>query len=304
LRILVTPFILLKGISKTEILWSSSDFLPDTLPAFVFKLFHPKSTWFSSFFLSARNPFTHEVAFNFKTLFYFLSQRIAIGMFRMRCDVIFVLSELDRTFLVGLGIDTKKIYLLAGGVDLTMFDSVRSDTKIYDACFIGRFHYQKGLPDLFYSWSKVKEQKSNAVFAVVGWGDDSQVAEVNSLIHKYSLEDNVKLLGFLDGLEKIKVLKSSKVLCFPSTFESWGVVVAEGIAAGIPVVAYDLPVLRDKFKSGVSFVPTSNMNEYADEVIKLLFDGNYGKSLVDQASAFRNTLGWDVSVKVLQGLVN
>lgn len=302
LRMLISPLILLKDISPSGILWSSSDFLPDTLPAFIFKIAHPKSAWFSSFFLSARNPFTHEIDLNFKTLFYFLSQRVAILMFRLTCDVVFVLSDLDRKFLVNHGIAANKIHLLSGGVDLKLFDSVPEPQKIYDACFIGRFHYQKGLPDLFYAWSKVIAQKPNAKFAMIGWGDDSQVAVVKNLISKYSMQNNVDLLGFLDGVGKIKVLKSSKVLCFPSTFESWGVVVAEGIAAKIPVVAYDLPVLRDKFKQGVSFVPLLNIDLYAEEVSKLVFDDALGKIIIEKAALFRNELSWDTSVKVLRDL--
>src|SRR5438067_2029824 len=48
LRILSTPTILFKALKNKSVLWSASDYLPDTLPAFAFKLFNPSSRWFAN----------------------------------------------------------------------------------------------------------------------------------------------------------------------------------------------------------------------------------------------------------------
>ena len=303
LRILSSPLILFKNIKKDSIVWSASDFLPDTMPGFVFKLFHPRSIWISNLFLKARNPFTKEVNFSLRTLLYFFSQRISMFLFKINCDGVFVLCESDRDFLLSKGLSN--VFVLQGGVDTNFYLKVLAkNPDKYEACFIGRFHYQKGLDDLLYVWQKVVEVNKKAVLALVGWGGDESVYNLKKDIEGKNLEKNIKLLGFLDGLEKVKVLKSSKVLLFPSTFESWGVVVAEGIASQTPVVAYDLEVLKHNFPQGVVFARSFDKDSFVEQTINLLHNEQLRDKVVIEGTKLIPKLDWEYSSRVFVDYLN
>ncbi len=300
LRILFSYRVLLISISKDKpVLWSASDFLPDTLPGFLYKIFHPSTRWFVNVFLKARNPFRNEVHLSSDTILYFLSQQITIFLFKLAGDYVYVLSESDASYLISKGIPEYKVFKVTGGVDLEEIDAVEEQMKQYDACFIGRFHYQKGLPDLISTWTAVVDEMPKAKLAIVGWGSEKEVSSLKTTIVDGGLKDNVALLGFLDGKEKFKVMKSSRILLFPSKYESWGVVVAEAIAVGIPVIAYELPQIKDNFPDGVVWVKDFNLEEYKEAVIRILGSKDEIAKLSSGGKLIRDTLTWEYSAEVV-----
>ena len=67
------------------------------------------------------------------------------------------------------------------------------------------------------------------------------------------------------GGEKIKILKQSRLFVLPSFYESWGMVAAEAMAAGLPVVAYSLPVYQDLFSKGINQVKIGDKMVFAKD---------------------------------------
>ena len=88
-----------------------------------------------------------------------------------------------------------------------------------------------------------------SVMAVIG--SDINFDDVVKRVKDKGLFENIKFMGFLNGIDKFTVMKSSKICIFPSTYESFGMVVAEAMACGLPVVAYDLPVYREIYPVGM-----------------------------------------------------
>ena len=261
-RIFDYSYITNNSFKKTNITWSSSDFLPDTVPGILSKLLL-KKRWFANFFLRARNPFTNEVPLTSRTILYFVSQQISIVLFRFFADKVFVLSAQDKHYLHTRGIQS---IVLSGGVNIRDIDSVKSKSKKYDACFVGRFHYQKGIPE--------------------------EVKSVKDKINQYGISRNVILHGFLDGSKKYKIIKQSKVLLFPSSFESWGVVIAEAISCGTPVVAFLLNDIKDNFPAGVKWVENGNIEKYQKAVNKLISDDTNRELLSKKAFLIRKRYDW------------
>lgn len=280
-----------------DIIWSASDFLPDTIPGAMSKIFF-KKRWYANLFLRARNPFKREIQVNIRTVFYFLSQQVSIMLFNLFSDGVFVLAEADRIYLHNKGI--KRVFILSGGVNLREVDLVRikGKRKLYDACFVGRFHYQKGLPDLLSAWSTLSSRNHSLKLAIVGWGIDEEVDKIKELIRIKGLENNVILMGYLDGYEKYKVIKNSKLLLFPSNFESWGVVIAEALACGTPVLAYRLSDIVNNFPDGVVWVESGNIKKYTYRLNKLLVNTKEREILSRKALDTRFKYDWANSAKI------
>ncbi len=287
-RIFDYSYITNNSFKKISIVWSSSDFLPDTVPGFLSKLLL-KKRWYANFFLRARNPFNGEVPLTTRTVLYFLSQRISLVLFRFFADKVFVLSPQDKNYLASRGIPST---ILSGGVNIRNIDRVKSQSIKYDACFVGRFHYQKGLPVLLEVWSQLCKVNPNLTLAIVGSGIPEEIRNVKEKIKEYGINHNVTLLGFLDGSKKYKIIKQSKVLLFPSSFESWGVVIAEAISCGTPVVAFLLNDIKDNFPAGVKWVENGNIEKYQKAVNKLISDDTNRELLSKKAFLIRKRYDW------------
>ena len=73
--------------------------------------------------------------------------------------------------------------------------------------------------------------------------------ELNGIIHKYRLEERVKLCGNTDNV--LSVYRRASIFAFPSAFEGFGLAMTEAMSAGLPVVAYkSCPAVNELVKDG------------------------------------------------------
>lgn len=116
--------------------------------------------------------------------------------------------------------------------------------------FVGRFDRQKGVDVLLRAVAKLKDQ----VFAcIVG---DSVVDNMPLA----SDADNVRLCGWLSSSELEAYYKSADVVVIPSRWEGFGLVAAEAMRAGLPVIASNVGGLTEIVDDGVTgvLIPTDD----------------------------------------------
>src|SRR6202012_1010687 len=66
-----------------------------------------------------------------------------------------------------------------------------------------------------------------------------------------ALRDRAVFLGEVSEEDKVRMLHSVDVFCSPNTGgESFGIVTAEAMAAGLPIIAGDIPAFRDVLRDG------------------------------------------------------
>ncbi|MCK4325306.1 glycosyltransferase family 4 protein [bacterium] len=289
-------------IDKNSIVYSSSDLLPDVLPAVYMKLRNRKARWMAGLHLIAPNPFkgfkrSGTGGFTFPgldNLYFFLSQRTVIFFMNRLASLILVSNNKDKEFLVKKGTSEEKVLVTYGGVDLEEINKVEGEEK-YEACFVGRLHPQKGIPDLFQAWSRVIRQLLRAKLAIIAEPNLREYFEKKFNLKE--LKKHVDFLGFLDGEEKFKVMKSSKMLLFPSYYESFGLVACEAMACGLPVVAYDLPVYREIYPEGMVRVSAGNVEEFSLAVLDLLSNEKKRGKISQDALRMAKRFNWDETAR-------
>jgi len=292
-------------VASGDIIYSSSDFLPDVIPAREAKIRDKSLRWIAGFYLRAPNPFKKECMLNIRTVLYYLTQLISIYLMKKYSDLIFVLCEEDKAYLENFGIRRDKVIVINGGVDIEYVNRINPKERIhYDGCFVGRFHKQKGVFDLIKIWQLVVEEKKDAKLAIIGWGEEEWIQKIIKEISVRQLNENIKLLGFLDGEEKFRIIKSSKVFLMPSNYESWGIVAVEAMACGLPVVTFDIPVLKRNFPHGVIRVPLYDHKEFSKNVLNLLKDHKKYEEISREARKVANRYDWKLTVDLTEKLIS
>ncbi|MFH0814996.1 MAG: glycosyltransferase [Candidatus Falkowbacteria bacterium] len=288
---------------KEDFLVTQTDFLPDTFAAFCAKIRNPKIIWIASFFLAAPAPWDRQSPYRGKRwiigLFYWLLQIPSIWFIKLKADKIIVTSEPDVVQFVSEKRDKSKIIVVQGGVDITDSEKylgagivVPVEQRKYDACFVGRFHCQKGVLELVDIWKKVCAQKPTAKLAMIGIGQLE--SDVEKRIKEHSLADNIDLLGFKDGGEKYEIFKQSKIMVHPATYDSGGMAAAGGMAWGLPAVSFDLEALQTYYPKGMIKSVIGDDQGFADNLIKLLDDKDlYARTTTDALSLIRDVWNWD-----------
>lgn len=257
-----------RNFSSFDVIYSASESLPDVALSAKIKRQNPTAVWVVGFYLIAPNPLIGEVSFSVNNILQYIQQKISLVISKVsRVSAFFVLGRDDQKYLERWRF--RNILRIDGGVDTGFINSIPDQEKIYDACFVGRISRQKGVDDLLKIWREVVNQKPTAQLAFIGWGHPGQQGIFLEEIKRAGLTKNINFIGFSDGEEKYKIIKSSKLLLFPSRYESFGIVVLESLAAGVPVVAYDLSILKENFKEGVSFVGAGRISDFARQVLFL-----------------------------------
>ncbi|MCL5004213.1 MAG: glycosyltransferase family 4 protein [Patescibacteria group bacterium] len=285
-----------------DFIYSASECLPDVILSLKLKADNPKASWAVGFYLKAPNPFLREITPSLKNILQFIQQQLSLFLMRVgRVSVVFVMGSPDKEYLIKKGFG--KVVKTGAGVDLGFVKNIHEREKIYDACFVGRISAQKGVDDLLEVWQKVCRARPESKMAFIGWGHKGAADEYRKKIEAFGLSGNIVFLGFLDGEAKYQVVKSSRLSLFPSHYESFGIVLLESLAAGVPVVAYDLPILRDNFSEGVSYVPFGDTTAMAETVLNLLGRADLLLELSRNGRNLSEQFGWDkVGQKALEGL--
>jgi glycosyltransferase involved in cell wall biosynthesis len=174
------------------------------------------------------------------------------------------------------------------GVDEELFETTPRDEGW--ALFLGRLDsHQKGLDLLL---EAVARQPDPAFrLKIVGDGPDDR--RLRDLTTRLGIGDRVRFLGRVTGPRKAALLAGARLLCMPSRYETFGMVAAEAMACGTPVLASDLPCLRELVRpeTGV-LVPPGRTQEFADALTGLWGDPGRCRRLGVAARATVRHLQW------------
>jgi len=205
-------------------------------------------------------------------------------------DAYIAVSEGVKAELVSMGVDPSKIFLIYNGADLRFFDSIKvQEFEHPTVCYVGHLEARKNVLDLIEAFSIVLMEISNAKLMIVGGGP--LFREAKKMVKELKIHDKVVFIGKASFEESAKVMKSSHVLVLPSLIEGFGLVLAEANACYKPVIAYDVPCVREVVKDGVNgfLIRPRDTKELADKIIKVLSDdtlrrrmGYEGRKLVEE----------------------
>lgn len=102
--------------------------------------------------------------------------------------------------------------------------------------YLGRVHPRKNIERLLYAWHRLGREARDRELVIIGAGEDEYYRFLKEEARRLDL-GNVRFTGFLSGNEKELALASLSYLVVPSDFENFGMIVAEALVRGIPVIA-------------------------------------------------------------------
>ncbi len=144
--------------------------------------------------------------------------------------------------------------VIPNGVDVEQFrPGLTPIHHLRDGCvnvlFVGRLEKRKGLRDLLQAYRYLHEQVPKTRLIIVG--DGPLRGMVESFVSSNRL-DNVVLAGYVPDQVLPRFHASADVFCAPATGrESFGIVLLEAMATGLPVVATEIPGYLSVVEAGV-----------------------------------------------------
>ena len=156
--------------------------------------------------------------------------------------------------------------------------------------FLGRPERRKGLPFLLKAYLKIKAARPDTRLIVVGAGDFTKYKGIMRNIPDVVFRENVPYP------ELPRYHHTAHVYCCPNTGnESFGIVLAEAMAAGLPLVASDIPAFRAIVTEEVDglLVKPRDEDDIARAILRILANEPMARELGRKAQAKAEEYSWD-----------
>lgn len=293
-----------KDIINTEdYFFTPSGFAPDVLPVYNLREKY-EFKWLASFFLFIPTPLENIInSYKFPLLryvIYYFYDRFLFGKILQKADLFLITNDYDRRHFPANLKD--KIFAIYGGVNTEEIFKAKKrwgGEKPYGAVFCSRLHPQKGISQLLDVWSQVIKSLPSAKLAIIGNGEKSYERFLRSKAEKLGLGNNLKWFGYVDGIDKYQIYLQSKILLHGTIYDNNGMVAAEALCTGLPVIMYNLPPLKDVYTDGCLKVKVGDKNSYAQAIIETLNNQSALKKLAPDLKMQEQMMGyWDWSQRV------
>lgn len=146
-------------------------------------------------------------------------------------DVIVSTAEEERKHILQLGWNSN-VKMLPNGIDTSSIE-VKSHWKVArDLLFMSRLHPKKGLEMLIEAMSDTDHLR----LKIAGEGETAYVQSLLNLVNDLGLGGKIEFVGPVYCEEKWKMVRDADVVVLPSYSENFGLIVAEALASGTPVL--------------------------------------------------------------------
>ncbi|WP_433745992.1 glycosyltransferase family 4 protein [Falsibacillus pallidus] len=214
---------------------------------------------------------------------------------------IFVPSQETYSYLLNRSFQNISIW--SRGVDSDLYHPMKKTVKIREKyqlgdrkilLYVGRLSPEKDVEILNQVIQQFPESYKNQIHWLIV-GDGPSRMEMQSKLAGHP----VTFTGYLGGEELAEVYASSDLFVFPSASETFGNVVLEAMASGLPVITSNKGGVKNIVKHGKNgyMCPEKNVNEFIQSISDLLNNDRHATLMGMNARSYAEDQKWDVIFK-------
>ena len=153
----------------------------------------------------------------------------------VKADVLHATAKSEKENLQRLGYNDR-IKVIANGIDVEDIEMKPSWKRNKEILFLSRIHVKKGINFLLEAVAQLKEQMEGYVIRIAGEGDVTYIEELKQLAARLGISQLIIFEGGVYGNRKWELFRQADLFILPTHSENFGIVVAEALASGTPVI--------------------------------------------------------------------
>ena len=150
-------------------------------------------------------------------------------------DVIHATAESERKNLLELGYNSN-VAVVPNGIDVDSIRMKSSWKRTRTLLFLSRVHEKKGIDILIEALAELKELITGYRIIIAGEGDENYISFLKGLALKKGIAKQIEFIGGVYGERKWGLFQQADIFVLPTHSENFGIVVAEALASGTPVI--------------------------------------------------------------------
>jgi len=227
----------------------------------------------------------------------YLFFRFGLPRLLKKCRAVFTVSETTRQDVAATyGYPLERIYIVPNGVDSTKFtpDPLAKPAASF-LLMVGARYRHKNVDEVL-NMAQFWRQDYRLVVTSCG---GSYRRTLEQKVSGLGLTDRVEFKDYLSGNELLRLYQGASALLYPSLWEGFGIPPLEALACGTPVIASDIPVLREVLGEAAWFVKSGDSQSWT-EAIQSLASPSIVKDRLTAGQALLSKLTWSNAVDALE----
>ncbi|MNN34526.1 Mannosylfructose-phosphate synthase [compost metagenome] len=168
---------------------------------------------------------------------------------------------------------------------------------------VGINYSYKNLHTIIEAYENLKDSLSYDI-VIVGNYNVSYGKQLIDLTKKFSLEERVKFLGYIEDDVKHSLYQASKAFIYPSLYEGFGLPVLEAMNNRTPVVCSNSSSLPEVAGEAAIYINSSDINEIKETLMKINNMSNEERQVwIKKGSERVNKFSWQKCVNSVEEVI-
>lgn len=227
-----------------------------------------------------------------------------------RADGIAVPSEFTKGEVVRyFSVPEGKISVLHNAVSPEFLENQSADREALRATYrlpksfllyVGTLQPRKNIPLLLRAFARLREEDSALGLVLCGNRNGHHVDQkIDEIVARLNLADSVVFPGFIDQADLPDVMSLARAFVYPSHYEGFGIPILESMSRGVPVVASDIPSLREVGGDASMFAPPDDVEAFVEAIRAVCSEGDSRNDLIEKGFRRARFFSWERSARNL-----
>jgi len=233
--------------------------------------------------------------------------RIITENYKKYSEVVAITDTVRQEYLK-LKVSSERIKLIPNGVDIDRLQGISKQDIRKKHCIppdstlilsVGRNHPKKGYALIPNILNMVLNQGIDAYWIIIGRRSSEMKEEIKSLSlsDRIILIEEIEITGSSYDLppdELIHYYHGADLFAMTSLLETFGIVLIEAVASGLPVVCFNAPGIRDVMTSDCGIIcPMNDIKAFADAIFSLV-KREESQVLIERRNSYAERFSWDI----------
>ena len=139
---------------------------------------------------------------------------------------------------------------------------------------------------------------------VAGESDPNRQHALREMARNWKIADRVHLLGHVSDADLETLYQHTRALVSPSTYEGFGLPVLEALTRGVPVIAWDIPVMREVVGTAGRLIKIGDLDALAQAMLQLAADTPQREALRQAGKEQAQKYSWRRSAQLFLAVLH
>lgn len=169
--------------------------------------------------------------------------------------------------------------------------------------YVGTLQPRKNIPMLIRAYAGIQERLGGIGLVIAGNLSGHNVDPgIKRATSEAGLDGRVVFPGYIDQADLPTLMRAAHLFVYPSLYEGFGIPLLEAMSQETPVMASDIPCLREVAREAAFFASPKDLAQFSENLYNACIDSEARQHMISRANERLRIFSWEKSARQLRTL--